>query len=70
LAWRSETLALLAERRAKGIKIHWQVSIQAARSKLNSHYTTMHPENENTKKRSLRSTHDKKKGTAANWRRR
>ena len=33
---RSETLALLNERSAKGIKIHWQFSIQAARSKLNT----------------------------------
>ena len=46
---RSETLALLAERSAKAIKINWQFSIQAARSKLNSHYTTVHPENEQYK---------------------
>jgi hypothetical protein len=44
-----ETLALLAERSAKAIKINWQFSIQAARSKLNSHYTKVHPENEKHK---------------------
>jgi DDE superfamily endonuclease len=36
---RSEVLELLKERDAKGIKIHWQFSIQAARTKLNRHYT-------------------------------
>jgi len=36
---RSEVLALLDQRSAKGIKIHWQFSLQAARSTLNSHYT-------------------------------
>jgi hypothetical protein len=46
---RTETLALLAERSAKAIKINWQFSIQAARSKLNSHYTKVHPENEQCK---------------------
>jgi hypothetical protein len=46
---RHETLALLAERSAKAIKIHWQFSIPAARSKLNSHYTKVHPENEQYK---------------------
>jgi hypothetical protein len=33
---RSEVLALLKERSAKAIKIHWQFSIQTARSKLNT----------------------------------
>jgi hypothetical protein len=42
---RSEVLALLHERSAKAIKITWQFSIQAARSKLNTHYTKVHPEN-------------------------
>jgi hypothetical protein len=46
---RTETLALLNERSAKGIKIHWQFSIQAARSKLNTHYTKVHPDNEQYK---------------------
>jgi len=45
----SEVLALLEERSAKSIKINWQFSIQAARSKLNSHYTKVHPENERYK---------------------
>jgi hypothetical protein len=39
----------LAERSAKAIKINWQFSIQAARRKLNSHYTKVHPENEKQK---------------------
>jgi len=46
---RSEGLALLEERRAKAIKIHWQFSIQAARTKLNKHYTKVHPDNEQYK---------------------
>jgi recombinational DNA repair ATPase RecF len=45
----TETLALLNERSAKQIKINWQFSIQAARTKLNSHYTKVHPENEKYK---------------------
>jgi hypothetical protein len=43
---RSEVLALLEARSAKAIKIHWQFSIQAARSKLNSHYTRVNAANE------------------------
>lgn len=35
---RREVLALLEERSAKAIKIHWQFSLQTARSKFNSHY--------------------------------
>jgi hypothetical protein len=46
---RSEVLALLEERSAKAIKIHWQFSIQAARSKLNSHYTRVNSANEKYK---------------------
>jgi hypothetical protein len=46
---RSEVLALFAERSAKAIKIHWQFSIQAARSKLNRHYTRVNPANEQYK---------------------
>jgi hypothetical protein len=45
----TETLALLNERSAKQIKITWQFSVQAARTKLNSHYTKVHPENEKYK---------------------
>ena len=43
---RSEVLALLEERSAKAIKIHWQFSIQAARTKLNKHYTRVNPVNQ------------------------
>ncbi len=46
---RSEVLALLEERNAKGIKINWQFSIAAARSKLNSHYTRVNSSNEKYK---------------------
>jgi len=44
-----EVLALLNERSTKGIKIHWQFSIQAARTKLNSHYQRVNPANERYK---------------------
>ena len=37
------------ERSAKAIKINWQFSIQAARTKLNSYSTKVHPENEKYK---------------------
>ena len=40
-----EILALVAERNAKAIKINWQFTIPAARSKLNSHYCAVQPEN-------------------------
>jgi DDE superfamily endonuclease len=46
---RSEVLALLEERSAKAIKIHWQFSIAAARSKLNSHYTRVNSANQKYK---------------------
>ncbi len=46
---RSEVLALLKERSAKAIKIHWQFSIQAARSKLNSHYSRVNSTNQQYK---------------------
>lgn len=42
---RTEVLALLDQRSAKGIKIHWQFSLQAARTTLNTHYTRVHPDN-------------------------
>jgi len=46
---RTEVLALLNERRAKQIKIHWQFGVQAARSKLNSHYTRINSTNQQYK---------------------
>jgi recombinational DNA repair ATPase RecF len=45
----SEVLALLEERSAKASKIHWQFGIQAARSKLNRHYTRVNADNERYK---------------------
>ena len=45
----SEVLSLLEQRSAKAIKINWQFSIQAARSKLNRHYTKVNPANEECK---------------------
>lgn len=45
----SEVLALLEERSTKAIKINWQFSIQAARSKLNSSYTRINPSNQKYK---------------------
>jgi transposase len=42
---RSEVLALLQERSVKAIKIHWQFSIQSARSKFNRHYTGVNEAN-------------------------
>jgi len=45
----SETLALVAERDAKRIKIDWQFSIQSARNKLNRHYTDVNVANEKFK---------------------
>ena len=46
---RTEALALLNERSRKQIKITWQFSLEAARTKLNTHYTRVHPENEKYK---------------------
>ena len=40
-----EVLAIVADRTAKKAKINWQFSLQSARSKLNSHYVKVHPEN-------------------------
>ncbi len=42
---RTSVLNLLAERSAKQIKIHWQFSIQTARTKLNTHYERVHAAN-------------------------
>ena len=44
-ALEGEVLALVAERKAKQIQIDWQFSVQTARTKLNSHYVKVHPEN-------------------------
>lgn len=41
-----EVLALVAERQVKGIKITWQFSVQAARRKLNAHYTRVQTDNQ------------------------
>jgi hypothetical protein len=46
----AEVLALVAERDRKRIKIDWQFSIQAARTKLNSHYRRTHAANEKFQK--------------------
>jgi hypothetical protein len=40
-----EVLALVAQRKAQGIKIVWQFSVQSARSKLNSHDVKVQPDN-------------------------
>lgn len=42
---RTAVLTLLNERSAKKIKIHWQFSMQTARSKLNTHYERVHTAN-------------------------
>lgn len=42
----AEILALVAERDRKRIQIHWQFSIQTARTKLNSHYRRIQAVNE------------------------
>jgi DDE superfamily endonuclease len=41
----TEILAFLAQRDRQHIKLNWQFSIQAARHKLNSHYSALHPDN-------------------------
>jgi hypothetical protein len=41
----TEVLALIHERAEKKIKINWQFSIQTARSKFNSHYRAVFPDN-------------------------
>ena len=41
----TEVLTLLQERSDKKIKIHWQFSIESARTKLNSHYQRVNEEN-------------------------
>lgn len=44
-----EILSLLAQRDAAHILIHWQFSIQSARSKLNSHYVKVQSDNQKFK---------------------
>lgn len=44
-----EILALVTERTERKIKIEWQFSIQSARSKLNSHYVAVQPDNKKFK---------------------
>ncbi len=44
-----EVLAIVADRTAKKAKINWQFSLQSARSKLNSHYVKVHPDNNKLK---------------------
>jgi hypothetical protein len=46
----AEILALVRERHDKRIKIHWQFSIQSARTKLNSHYRRLLPVNDKFQK--------------------
>jgi hypothetical protein len=41
----TEVLAWLAERHRQQLKIHWQFSIQTARSKFNRHYQQLHVAN-------------------------
>jgi hypothetical protein len=41
-----EVLAIVKERNDKQVKINWQFSIEVARKKLNSRYTTVNPVNE------------------------
>lgn len=44
-----EVLSLVAQRKADQIKITWQFSVQSARSKLNSHYVKVQPDNQKFK---------------------
>ena len=46
---RAEVLALVQERSEKKIKIHWQFSIETARTKLNRHYEKTNAENSHYK---------------------
>ena len=47
---RAEVLALVQERSEKKIKIHWQFSIETARTKLNRHYEKVQADNVKYKK--------------------
>lgn len=44
-----EILALIAQRDAAHIQIHWQFSMQSARSKFNSQYVKVQPDNQRFK---------------------
>lgn len=46
----AEVLAWVTERHRQQIKIHWQFSIQTARSKFNRHYQQLHVANEKFQK--------------------
>lgn len=46
----AEVLAIVKERKRRGIKINWQFSIECAREKLNSHYEKANSQNTKFKK--------------------
>lgn len=46
----SELMAIIADRMQKGIKIHWQFSIETAREKLNARYSVVNEANTKFKK--------------------
>lgn len=46
----AEVMAIIADRNRKRIKFNWQFSIQCARKKLNSHYSTVNSENKLSQK--------------------
>lgn len=46
----SELMAIIADRMQKGIKIHWQFSIETAREKLNARYSVVNEANAKFKK--------------------
>jgi transposase len=45
-----EVMALISERHEKRIKIHWQFSLEAARTKLSKHYHHVNPVNQKYRK--------------------
>lgn len=45
-----EVLAIIKDRAEKKVKIHWQFSIENARTKLNKHYERVNPDNVKRKK--------------------
>jgi hypothetical protein len=45
-----EVLALISDRCSRKVKINWQFSLQSARTKLNSHYSAVHDDNQKFKK--------------------
>ncbi|MEM7537255.1 MAG: transposase, partial [Chloroflexota bacterium] len=42
----TEVLSFFRQRSEQQVKINWQFSIERARSKLNSHYQNLHPDND------------------------